>query len=73
MNKICFRSDTRKPTSGDDPIFTNGFKKRDPFYLRPVVQQDSEYKKNIDILSESAVCVSPRLSAAVIFPFFGPF
>jgi hypothetical protein len=69
MNKICFRGDTREPTTGGS-IFQKGFQKWTPSLKLPIVQEDSEYKKNIDILSESAICVTPRLSAAVIFPFY---
>jgi hypothetical protein len=69
-HKICFRGDDRHPTLGAT-IFAHGFQKRN---IGDSIQTkiDDEAGLNLDIDSPTAVCVSARLSAAVIFPFYNP-
>lgn len=80
INRICFRGDLRPP----DVIFKEGFLKRDENMAatyrsnaveqtlgqveNPVLDPIEGFKKAGDLISASAVCVTPDLHVAALFP-----
>ena len=65
---MFYRSDTRHPLDLPHALFTNGFDKRDPNALDPVVRFPMGQGNAPDIVPTSAVCFTRDFMAAPIFP-----